>query len=206
MMYINDISIVYYLIIGLIGLVIGKITAWANTVYIEEKTPKLSDFWKKRREIFKMQYIIMFIIAGFYIGLLYKNGIPNSFLKALDLVKFLVLTPMLVSSFLIDLKYRIIPNRLNMLIFEIGIIFTFIYGISNISIAQNMLIGCLVGGGIFLTITLLGGLIAGKEAMGLGDVKFMGAVRIIFWRNGNCRSFSFKFFCCSNYFYIGNFV
>ena len=68
-----------------------------------------------------------------------------------------------------------------MLIFEIGIIFTFIYGISNVSIAQNMLLGCLTGGGIFLAITLIGGLIAGKEAMGLGDVKFMGAIRIIFW-------------------------
>ena len=123
----------------------------------------------------------MFLIAFFYILLLYFIGIPNTFFKCLDLIKFLVLIPMLVNSFLIDLKYRIIPNRLNMLIFEIGIIFTFIYGISNVSIAQNMLLGCLTGGGIFLAITLIGGLIAGKEAMGLGDVKFMGAIRIIFW-------------------------
>lgn len=123
----------------------------------------------------------MFIIAFFYILLLYFIGVPNTFLKVLDLIKFLILIPMLVSSFFIDLKHRIIPNRLNMLIFEIGIIFTFIYGISNVSIAQNMLLGCLTGGGIFLAITLIGGLIAGKEAMGLGDVKFMGAIRIIFW-------------------------
>lgn len=132
-----------------------------------------------------MQYIIMFIIAFCYIGLLYKYGIPDSFLKWLGLVKFCILTPMLVSSFLIDYKYRIIPNRLNMFIFEVGILFTFIYGISNISIAQNMLLGGLTGAGIFLGITILGGLIAGKEAMGLGDVKFMGAVRIIFWYDGN---------------------
>lgn len=125
----------------------------------------------------------MFVIAIFYIGLLYSMGIPNNFLKSVDLIKFLILTPMLVSSFMIDFKYRIIPNRLNMLMFEIGIIFTFIYGISNISIAQNMLLGCLTGGGIFLAITLLGGLIAGKEAMGLGDVKFMGAARTIFWND-----------------------
>ena len=185
MMYINNISIVYYLIIGLVGLLIGKITAWSNTVYVEEETPKISDFWKKKNETFDMQYIIMFVIAACYIGILYMKGVPNTFLKALDLLKFLVLTPMLISSFLIDLKYRIIPNRLNMLMFEIGIIFTFVYGISNISIAQNMLLGCLTGGGIFLAITLLGGLIAGKEAMGLGDVKFMGAVRIIFWNDCN---------------------
>ena len=51
-----------------------------------------------------------------------------------------------------------------------------------------MLLGCVTGGGIFILITLLGGLIAGKEAMGLGDVKFMGAVRIVFWTNSNSRS------------------
>ena len=179
-MYINDISIVYYLLIGLLGLAVGKVTAWANIVYVDEGTPKINDFWKRRKEIFPMQYIIMFVIAACYIGLLYMQGIPNTFLKALDLVKFLILTPMLISSCLIDLKYRIIPNRLNMFLFEIGILLTFAYGISNISIAQNMLLGGLTGIGIFLGITLLGGLIAGKEAMGLGDVKFMGAVGLYF--------------------------
>ena len=34
----------------------------------------------------------------------------------------------------------------------------------------------LAGGGIFLAISLIGRLIAGKEAMGFGDVKLMGAL------------------------------
>ena len=38
----------------------------------------------------------------------------------------------------------------------------------------------LTGAGIFLLITLIGGLIAGKEAMGFGDVKLMGALGIFF--------------------------
>lgn len=38
----------------------------------------------------------------------------------------------------------------------------------------------LTGAGIFLIITLIGGLIAGKEAMGFGDVKLMGALGIFF--------------------------
>ena len=37
-----------------------------------------------------------------------------------------------------------------------------------------------IGGGIFLLITLIGGLIAGKEAMGMGDVKLMGALGLYF--------------------------
>ena len=179
-MYINNIWLVYYLIIGLVGLMIGKIAAWSNTVYVEEGTLTFRDFWKNRKQVFKMQYILMFIIAFLYILLLYFTGLPNNLVKALNLVKFMLLIPMLVSSFLIDFKHRIIPNRLNMTMFEIGLIFTFIYGTFNISIARDMLLGCLIGGGIFLAITLIGGLIAGKEAMGLGDVKFMGAIGLYF--------------------------
>lgn len=43
-----------------------------------------------------------------------------------------------------------------------------------------MLLGMLTGAGIFVLITLLGGILAGKEAMGLGDVKFMGAVGLFY--------------------------
>ena len=39
---------------------------------------------------------------------------------------------------------------------------------------------CLHGGGIFLLITLVGGLFYGKEAMGFGDVKLMGALGLYF--------------------------
>ena len=39
-----------------------------------------------------------------------------------------------------------------------------------------MIFAMFIGGGIFVLITLIGGLISGKEAMGLGDVKLMGAL------------------------------
>lgn len=82
--------------------------------------------------------------------------------------------------FYVDLKEQIIPNRLNLLIFEIGLVLVFIYGFININISLNLLLGMLAGGGIFLVITLIGGLIAGKEAMGMGDVKLMGALGLFF--------------------------
>lgn len=98
----------------------------------------------------------------------------------LDLIKNLILIPMLACALVVDFKEQIIPNRLNLLMFEIGLVFVFLYGFNNINIALNMLIGLLAGGGIFLIITLLGGLIAGKEAMGMGDVKLMGALGLYF--------------------------
>ena len=87
---------------------------------------------------------------------------------------------MLIAVFAIDYKLQIIPNRLNLTMFEIGIIFTFIYGFSDVAISINMLLGMFAGAGIFLLITLLGGLVYGKEAMGLGDVKLMGALGLYF--------------------------
>ena len=64
--------------------------------------------------------------------------------------------------------------------FETGLAFTFIQVVANTSLGINVLInnllGMLVGGGIFLLITIIGGFIAGKEAMGFGDVKLMGAL------------------------------
>lgn len=179
-MYIKNVSIIFYLIIGLIGFAIGKFVAWTNMMYPIDEKISFKKFWKSRKDVYEMQYITMFIIAALYIALVYHFGIHNSFLKNLDLIKFLVLTPMLVSAFIVDAKHRIIPNRLNMTIFETGILFVFIYGVNNISIAKDMILGLVVGAGIFIAITLLGGLLAGKEAMGLGDVKFMGAVGLYF--------------------------
>ena len=107
-------------------------------------------------------------------------ALKKTFVENLDLIKYLILTPMLLSVFIIDYKLQIIPNRLNLTIFEVGLVFAFLYGLSNVAISINMLLGMLAGGGIFLGITLLGGLVYGKEAMGLGDVKLMGALGLYF--------------------------
>ncbi len=179
-MYFNNVSIVYYLIIGLVGLMLGKFVAFCNMKFGAEEKISFKEFFKSLKTIYEKQYITMFILAAIYILLLYKFGIKDTFFKNLDLIKFLILSPMLLSAFMVDLKHRIIPNRLNMLIFEIGILFVFIYGLDKLAVARNMIFGLLTGAGIFLGITLLGGLIAGKEAMGFGDVKFMGAVGLFY--------------------------
>ena len=138
------------------------------------------DIFKEYKKEFSPNYILMIITAVLYIAILYRYGIGASFAENLDLIKYLILTPMLLSVVVIDYKLQIIPNRLNLTMFEIGLIFAFLYGFSNVAISINMLLGMLAGGGIFLIITLLGGLVYGKEAMGLGDVKLMGALGLYF--------------------------
>jgi len=129
---------------------------------------------------FKPNYILILVIAIIYVTLLYNYGIKPTLIANLDLIKYLIISPMLVSAFVIDYKHQIIPNRLNLTLFEIGIIFAFLYGLSDVAITFNLLLGMVTGGGIFLLITVIGGLIYGKEAMGFGDVKLMASLGLLF--------------------------
>ena len=181
-MYINDLHILTYVIVGIIGLVIGQFIDWCSIRLPEYKKVFSKDLFKEYLKNCKPKYLIMLIIAIAYIALLYFKGMT------IDTIKFMFLIPMLIIAFIIDLKLQIIPNRLTLTIFETGLIFTFIETllVTNVGInvfIDNML-GMLVGGGIFLLITLIGGAIAGKEAMGFGDVKLMGALGLFFgWLN-----------------------
>ena len=179
-MYINDVYIVYYVVAAILGLIVGQLVDWLNKRLPENKKVLSKDFFIENKMNFKPNYILMLITAVIYVGLVYKFGIQETIVANLDIIKYAILTPLILSAFIIDYKMQIIPNRLNLAIFEIGIIFTFLYGLSDIAISINMLLGMLAGGGIFLLITLLGGLVYGKEAMGFGDVKLMGALGLFF--------------------------
>ena len=181
-MYINDLHILTYVVAGIIGLIIGQFIDWCNIRMPEYKKIFSKDFFKEYLKNCKPKYILMSIIAIAYIAVLYFNGISITSLK------YMLLIPMLIIAFMIDLKLQIIPNRLTLTIFETGLVFTFAETLLNTNLGINIfvdnILGMLVGGGIFLLITLIGGAIAGKEAMGFGDVKLMGALGLFFgWLN-----------------------
>ena len=190
----NNVHILAYVGIGLIALLVGKLVAWLNMRLPEGKKFFSKEFFKSNKQGLEKNYICMIVMVILYVALLYKFGIGNNFMQNLDILKFLILMPMLVSSFMIDLKHRILPNRLNLTMFEIGLVFAFLYGMNNLNMAKDMLLGMVVGAGIFGFITVLGGLIAGKEAMGLGDVKFMGAVGLYFGVSNIAQIALFAFF------------
>lgn len=181
-MYINDINILYYLGIGIVGLLVGQFIDWCNKRLPEYKKVFSKEFFTVYFKEAKPKYLLMVITAAMYVGLLYFFGF------SIDTLKYMFLVPMLISAFVIDYRLQIIPNRLTLTIFETGLIFTFANVLINtnagISIFMNNMLGMIVGGGIFLIITLIGGLIAGKDAMGFGDVKLMGALGLFFgWMN-----------------------
>ena len=181
-MYINDIHILIYTLVGVIGLSVGQFVDWCNKRLPEYKNVLSKDFFTEYMKHFKPNYLLMVITAISYLGILYTFNI------SLDFFKYAALVPMLLSAFCIDLKLQIIPNRLTLTIFETGLVFTFLNAVLNTNLGittfTNSILGMLVGGGIFLLITVIGGIIAGKEAMGFGDVKLMGALGLFFgWLN-----------------------
>ena len=184
-MYINDTHIMYYAVVAILGLFVGMFVDWMNSRLPEYKkvfTKEIKEYFIK----FKPNYILMLLTSVIYVALLYNYGIKNTFIANLDLIKFMLLTPMLLSAFVIDYKLQIIPNRLNLTMFEVGLVIAFLYGLSDVAITINMVLGMLVGAGIFLAITLIGGLVYGKEAMFDFEtiyneyLKLMGALGIYF--------------------------
>jgi len=175
-MYLNNIHILYYVLFVILGLISSQIVAWCIKRMPEHKQVITKDFFKE----FKPNYILMAITVVIYIILLLLYGIKSQFLQNLQLIKYTILTPMLIIALVVDYKYQIIPNRLNLTIFEVGLVFAFVSGLYSMNLMTNALLGMAFGGGVFLIITLIGGLVAGKEAMGFGDVKFMGALGLYF--------------------------
>ena len=175
-MYINDTHILYYVMVAIIGMIVGQFMDWYNVRVVDKKKIFKLEMFKN----IKLNYFLMVLNAVMYILLLYTYGIQKGFSNNLNLYKFLILSPLLISAFYIDYKLHIIPNRLNLTIFEVGLVTAVLGGISDINFAINAIEGMLLGGAVFLLITLIGGFIAGKEAMGYGDVKFMASLGLYF--------------------------
>ena len=179
-MYIQDVHIAYYVVVAILGLFVGIFINWCAKRMTEEKTVLSKEMFTDFKHNFKPNYIIMLLVAIIYVTLLYTFGLKETIIANLDLIKFMILAPALIIAFIVDYKIQIIPNRLNLTLFEVGMIFVFLYGLSNIAISINMLLGMLAGAGIFVLITLIGGIVYGKEAMGFGDVKLMGVIGLFF--------------------------
>lgn len=200
-MYFNDTNILYYTLFGIIGAIVGQFIDYCTRDFIKGKKLFAKENLAQYQKVFLPNYKLIFITAIFYIALVYKFGSQD----VLKLIEYALLTPLLFCIFILDAKEKIIPNRLNLLIFEIGLVFVFIYGITNVSISMDMLSGMLIGGGIFLLIALIGGALAGKEAMGLRRCKINGGFRFIFWIGKyNCNMCNVIFIRCNRKYNFNN--
>ena len=121
-MYFNNVHILIYVAIAVAEFFIGKFVNWCNYRLPEYKSVFSKEIFSKDKKDYKPNLLLSLITMLIYIILLYVFGIQKTFLGNLELIKYLILTPMLLSAFVIDYKLQIIPNRLNLTMFEIGII------------------------------------------------------------------------------------
>lgn len=119
---------------------------------------------------FKLDYkyslvlLVLFNLVAYFVGNTYMAYI------------YMVLISMLVIALVIDFKMQLIPDTVQVVIAILGII-TIMF---NPSTWLNHIIGMVVGGGIFLLIALFSKLVFRKEGMGMGDIKLMAGLGLIF--------------------------
>ncbi len=178
-MYFNDVHIIYYIAIALIGTFMGQVVNWSSFRLPQAQKVITLDFFRKKKQ-YQENYLVILANAILYVLILNKFGIQPTFIANIELIKYLILTPMLLVAFVIDYKIQIIPNRLTLTIFEVGLISAFLCGLSNVGITINMLLGMIAGVAIFGVITLLSKFILGKDGIGLGDIKLISALGLFF--------------------------
>lgn len=177
-MYINNIHILGYFFIGLFGMFLGQFMNWVNIRFAHHKKVFCKELFTQYIPNQKLNMFLMFSIMALYVAILYLFGLN------LVTLKYLLLTPLLISVLTIDFKEHIIPDRLILILFEIGMLFSIIEGFDSLNIFVDRILGMVIGFGIFGIITLIGGLLAKKKAMGYGDVKLMAVLGLIFGEIG----------------------
>ncbi|PZQ47445.1 MAG: prepilin peptidase [Micavibrio aeruginosavorus] len=104
-----------------------------------------------------------------------NSGTDNLFMfEILAIACFIVAPILLLALSLIDLKHWILPDELNLALGITGALFHFSTAYRYIDM-QTMIIGGLVGAGLLYGIRYFANKHYGRDALGLGDVKLLGA-------------------------------
>lgn len=123
------------------------------------------------------------IVAVFMNLILYVSCFITFDISIASLLVFTLLS-VIVATLLIDYKYLIIPDTINVIIVILAVILAIIkiwVSASNYnSILLDDFFGFLVGGGTFYIIMVIAGFIYKTDALGFGDVKLMGALGLYF--------------------------
>lgn len=122
-------------------------------------------------------YIVLFLLIT-YLG--DKKLDISDFKRYLQVLEKLIVLPILVAIFIIDTKKRIIPNRVLLTLFEIIAGFTLAIGImTDNTYMIDRIYGLIAGLLIFGLMAIMGKMFIGKDAMGIGDIKFMTAIGLM---------------------------
>ena len=95
-MYINEIHILWYVFVGMIGAFVGQFIDWCNIRLPEYKKVFSKEFFTEYLKTCKPKYILIALMAVLYVALLYRFGFTNN--TYIYTLKYMFLIPMLISS------------------------------------------------------------------------------------------------------------
>lgn len=135
---------------------------------VKDLIPVLSFLFKRGRCTYcgkkiSLQYPVVELLTGFLLLLLY-----NKFGLNINYIIYTLLIIVLIVSSFIDLKYKIIPNKITYPAFIVALIFSIFF---NHIETTSALLGILIPAGLFLIIALIYG-----KGLGMGDVKLVAVI------------------------------
>lgn len=107
------------------------------------------------------------LTALFFVAAYLRFGLGWTLVEAWVLISYLLAVS------LIDLEFRLIPDRLTFPAIGLGFVLSYFGG--NPGFLQSLL-GALIGGGLMLFFAWMGEKLFGREALGGGDIKMVAAV------------------------------
>lgn len=161
-----------YIIASIIAVVLGQVTAHLirrlpeiieDDNAIKKLIPTLRTGFKVDW-IYSLILIVLFNLTVYFVEIIYMSYI------------YMVLISMLLVALVIDFKMQLIPDTVQVVVLLLGIIVTAI----DYANWLNHIIGMALGGIIFLAIAAFSKLVFRKEGMGMGDIKLMTGLGLIF--------------------------
>ena len=150
------------LIILLLGFFIGSLI---NILFNKIQKPYVKSYFNHFKNL---KSILVFVLVEVVLVIIYKKyGINLKFFN------YVALFSVLIFASLTDLRDRSIPNRLIIIGFSLGIIFSAVT--ISFDVIFNSFLGAIVSGGMLLILSLLS-----KGGIGMGDVKLLACTGLYF--------------------------
>ena len=122
---------------------------------------------------YSLAMLVLFNATMYFVGATYMAYI------------YMILIAMMIVALVIDFKMQLIPDTVQVIIALLGIIVTIV----DYTNWLNHIIGMIIGGGIFVLIAIFSKIVFRKEGMGMGDIKLMAGLGLIFGIKGLPTSF-----------------
>ncbi|HJO92377.1 MAG TPA: prepilin peptidase [Victivallales bacterium] len=135
-------------------------------------------------EKISVQYLLIELITAFLFVISYIRIMTLHYPISM-LIPYLLASSMFIVTFVIDYKFKIIPNKITYAVIIISLCVGTVFPesvnrLTHFSGFLNSFLGFLVSLCIFWAISIIGKMVYKRDAFGLGDVKFLAALGACF--------------------------